>query len=60
MNFKYAEMSEWSNEPASKFGKVQAFGGSNPPLCARKNLFVQKRFFNEETLVNEGMKTLRL
>ena len=33
----YGELSERSNVPLSKSGKVQAFGGSNPPLSAKIN-----------------------
>ena len=31
---RHGEMSEWSNVPLSKSGKVQAFVGSNPTLSA--------------------------
>ena len=46
-------MSEWSNVPVSKIGKVQAFGGSNPPLCAKlnKNQLILILFIKNTTYV---------
>ena len=37
--YLFAEMSEWLNVLVSKIGKVKAFGGSNPPLCAISELY---------------------
>ena len=50
--YLFAEMSEWLNVLVSKIGKVKAFGGSNPPLCAISELYEpQVRIFYRIALI---------